>query len=196
MNCARCGEQIGDLLQVGRDLYAVCSGCATAHPHGEAQDSQTTAEAADALAHLSALRVVGTRLVGLKVDPKEQNSLTLEVKLRESIEDRLAEDRQAVRAILSGARRVTPEEKRRVSELRERLLGVSDPLRRLEAALVAAGAAARVQADRLRHSVDGGWYSSEEVERIKQVIARIGFKKWQIAAALQQPKEGDDKAAA
>lgn len=196
MTCTECGGEIGELLQVGHRLYAVCSGCGVAHAHGEAQDEQSPAEAAEALVRLSELRVAGTRLVGMRVDQEseEKGEVTLQIRLSEETRKALAADRDAVVEILSGQRQVTENDRARVAEAQKRVRSACHPLDQIEAAMRASGASARLGAERLRHRENGGWYSSAEVNRIKSLLNRIGIKAWHAAALLSQ--EGDDAAAA
>lgn len=196
MTCTECGGEIGELLQVGDRLYAVCRNCGVAHAHGAAQDDQTPAEAAEALVRLSEMRVAGTRLLGLQVDQEseEMREVTLQIRLGEQTKKALAADRSAVVEILSGQRPVTTEDRGRVSEAQKRVEDAEHPLDQLEAAMLASGAAARLGAGRLRHRENGGWYSSDEVQRIKSLLSRVGIKAWHAAALLSQ--EGDDAAAA
>ena len=195
MTCTECGGEIGELLQVGDRLYAVCSDCGVAHAHGEAQADQSPTEAAEALVRLSELRVAGTRLVGLQVDQEsdEKGEVTLQIRLSEEARKALAADRDAVVEILSGQRQVTENDRARVAEAQKRVRSASHPLNQIEAAMLAAGASARLGAERLRHRENGGWYSSDEIQRIKATLERVGVKSWHAAALLSQ--EADDEAA-
>ena len=182
---------------MGARLYAVCEDCSTAHVHGAAPDEQPPAEAAEALVYLSELRVAGTRLVGLQVDQEseEKREVTMRIQLGEEVRKALAADREAVIAILSGKRPVTENDRARVAEAQKRVESASHPVDQLEAAMLASGAAARLGAGRLRHREEGGWYSSDEVQRIKSNLARIGLKSWHAAALLATEEDENENAA-